>query len=308
MEKAQLGGVPHRGTRLPPVRFSNMDPQPGGASGTRNEAGLVRARFWLTDRRCYLGRQLLAPRSASTARVATMPAFAMRSGDPAQCAARCERDGRCRAWAFSYPATEDANAVCWLKSRVTPRVEAACCVSGVRGTGVIEPKSGATEFGDRPLRRRLPALRCSGRTERQELRSRLRSRGCAAAPGLMSGRAMSAPPRSAFSRTASPGRPQAVLHFRAWCGRLELQRRPHICPFGSARQSGAAATLGGIYDETCPVRFGVRIDDERRRRAPWLGQLRCGQADYRRRSDRDLEIRESARHRSRCREATRSGR
>src|SRR4249920_2437348 len=39
--------------------------------------------------------------------------FPMRSGDPAQCAARCERDARCRAWAFSYPITESANAVCW---------------------------------------------------------------------------------------------------------------------------------------------------------------------------------------------------
>jgi len=69
-----------------------------------------------------------------------------RSGDPAQCAARCERDGRCRAWAFSYPATESANAVCWLKSRVTARVPAPCCVSGVRGAGVIEPQTGPTEF------------------------------------------------------------------------------------------------------------------------------------------------------------------
>src|SRR6266576_671555 len=59
--------------------------------------------------------------------------FPMRSGDPAQCATRCERDPRCRAWAFSYPVTESANAVCWLKSRVAPRVEAPCCVSGVRG-------------------------------------------------------------------------------------------------------------------------------------------------------------------------------
>src|SRR5467141_16454 len=66
----------------------------------------------------------------------------MRAGDPAACAARCERDGRCRAWAFSYPATESANAVCWLKSRVMPRVAVSCCVSGVRGAGVIEPKSG----------------------------------------------------------------------------------------------------------------------------------------------------------------------
>jgi hypothetical protein len=73
--------------------------------------------------------------------------FALRSGDPAQCATRCERDPRCRAWAFSYPATESANAVCWLKSRVVPRIAALCCVSGVRGTGVIEPRGGTVEFG-----------------------------------------------------------------------------------------------------------------------------------------------------------------
>ncbi len=73
--------------------------------------------------------------------------FPMRSGDPAQCAARCERDARCRAWAFSYPITESANAVCWLKSRVMPRIASTCCVSGVRGTGVIEPRIGPIESG-----------------------------------------------------------------------------------------------------------------------------------------------------------------
>jgi hypothetical protein len=73
--------------------------------------------------------------------------FPMRSGDPGQCAARCERDQRCRAWAFSYPTTESANAICWLKSKVTARLASTCCVSGVRGTGVIEPRSEAVEFG-----------------------------------------------------------------------------------------------------------------------------------------------------------------
>src|SRR5262245_43121799 len=73
--------------------------------------------------------------------------FPMRSADPAQCAARCERDPRCRAWGFSYPVTESASAVCWLKSRVMPRVASSCCVSGVRGTGVIEPRSGPLAFG-----------------------------------------------------------------------------------------------------------------------------------------------------------------
>ncbi|HEY6255466.1 MAG TPA: PAN domain-containing protein [Xanthobacteraceae bacterium] len=73
--------------------------------------------------------------------------FPLRSGDPAQCAARCEREARCRAWAFSYPVTENAVAICWLKSRVPPPVAAGCCVSGVRGADVIEPRSDPIEFG-----------------------------------------------------------------------------------------------------------------------------------------------------------------
>ena len=42
--------------------------------------------------------------------------FVVPSGDPKLCAARCEREGRCRAWTFSYPKTAGANALCWLKS------------------------------------------------------------------------------------------------------------------------------------------------------------------------------------------------
>jgi hypothetical protein len=72
--------------------------------------------------------------------------FPIRSGDPAACATRCERDGRCRAWSFSYPLTAVANAVCWLKNNVTARVEDKCCISGVRGAAVAEPRNEAAEF------------------------------------------------------------------------------------------------------------------------------------------------------------------
>jgi hypothetical protein len=72
--------------------------------------------------------------------------FSVRTGDPALCAARCEREARCRAWNFSYPGTARAAATCWLKSRVPPRVENSCCVSGVRGAGVAEPRGGKVEF------------------------------------------------------------------------------------------------------------------------------------------------------------------
>lgn len=68
------------------------------------------------------------------------------SGDPAECALVCERDRHCRAWSFNYPSDRSENAVCWLKDKVTPRVQSYCCVSGVRGAGVIEPRGGPVEM------------------------------------------------------------------------------------------------------------------------------------------------------------------
>jgi len=66
------------------------------------------------------------------------------SGDPAECALRCERDRRCKAWSFAYPAV-GASAFCSLKNIVPSRVESACCVSGVRGAGVVEPRTSRVE-------------------------------------------------------------------------------------------------------------------------------------------------------------------
>ena len=67
------------------------------------------------------------------------------SGDPAECALVCERDRRCRAWTFSYPTDLVNRAVCWLKSNVPARVQSDCCVSGVRGAGVVERRNDAVE-------------------------------------------------------------------------------------------------------------------------------------------------------------------
>ncbi|HEY5377934.1 MAG TPA: PAN domain-containing protein [Pseudolabrys sp.] len=73
--------------------------------------------------------------------------FQIHNGDPAVCAARCERDARCRAWSFAYPRTVSVpSATCWLKNKVPPRSADPCCVSGVRGAGAIEPRRGSTEF------------------------------------------------------------------------------------------------------------------------------------------------------------------
>lgn len=68
------------------------------------------------------------------------------SGDPSICARRCERDSRCRAWSFSYPPAAGGPAVCYLKRSVMPPVVSSCCVSGVRGAGVVEPRAGGIEY------------------------------------------------------------------------------------------------------------------------------------------------------------------
>ncbi len=72
--------------------------------------------------------------------------FEIANGDPKVCAERCEQDNRCKAWSFSYPRTANALAACWLKAEVPRRAEDKCCVSGVRGAGVVEPRKGPAEF------------------------------------------------------------------------------------------------------------------------------------------------------------------
>ncbi|MBI5130300.1 MAG: PAN domain-containing protein [Rhodopseudomonas palustris] len=67
------------------------------------------------------------------------------SNDPADCALMCERDRRCRSWTFAFPQTPEDGAFCWLKSSVPPRSPSNCCVSGVRGAGVLEPRNGQVE-------------------------------------------------------------------------------------------------------------------------------------------------------------------
>ena len=75
--------------------------------------------------------------------------FVVSSGDPAVCAARCDRDSRCRAWAFSYPGTAAIGgsnaATCWLKNQVKPLIENRCCVAGVKGAGLVENRPGPIE-------------------------------------------------------------------------------------------------------------------------------------------------------------------
>ena len=75
--------------------------------------------------------------------------FTIPSGDPEVCSARCDRDGRCRAWTFSYPNTAalggSAQPTCWLKNQVKPLVANRCCTSGVKGAALVETRPGPVE-------------------------------------------------------------------------------------------------------------------------------------------------------------------
>jgi hypothetical protein len=129
--------------------------------------------------------------------------FEVRNGDPAACATRCERDARCHAWSFSYPRTENVVAVCWLKNKVPPRVEDKCCVSGVRGAGVSEPRKGPIEFAIDRFGGDYRNLEVAADAS---LARRLARQTTSAAPGPMHGQAMSGRQRDAISKTRLRGR------------------------------------------------------------------------------------------------------
>ncbi len=72
------------------------------------------------------------------------------SRDPSDCALACERDRRCKSWSYGFPPDLEGAAGCWLKNTLPPRVADNCCISGVRGAGVIESHGGPFEiFVDR---------------------------------------------------------------------------------------------------------------------------------------------------------------
>ena len=58
----------------------------------------------------------------------------------------CERDRRCRSWSFNYPTDVDRRrGVLAEEQRAGADRQDNCCVSGVRGAGVVEPKNDEIE-------------------------------------------------------------------------------------------------------------------------------------------------------------------
>jgi hypothetical protein len=130
---------------------SNDKPQNAGKSNELKASRMWRGRrlgAFLVTLVCFAAATAMRPAHAQAnfdRPGSDYMSFAVPTGDPAECALTCERDRRCRAWTFSYPSEASRNAICWLKNSVPPRVADNCCVSGVRGAGVVEPRNGATE-------------------------------------------------------------------------------------------------------------------------------------------------------------------
>jgi hypothetical protein len=54
--------------------------------------------------------------------------------DPDLCENACKKDGRCRAWTYSWPGAKGPKAMCSLKTGVPPKRSDTCCISGVLST------------------------------------------------------------------------------------------------------------------------------------------------------------------------------
>jgi hypothetical protein len=136
------------GSRSKPLKTRAMTP-PDRSYSDGSPIGRVRfVRAWLAAF-VLLAAVLVAPSAHAQANFdrpgGDYQSAPVNSGDPADCALVCEHDRKCRAWSFSYPTVSGGGAVCWLKNNVPARTQDNCCVSGVRGAGVVEPHNGPIE-------------------------------------------------------------------------------------------------------------------------------------------------------------------
>ena len=54
--------------------------------------------------------------------------------NPDLCENACKKDGKCRAWTYSWPGAKGPKAMCALKTGVPPKRSDTCCISGVLST------------------------------------------------------------------------------------------------------------------------------------------------------------------------------
>ena len=194
---------------------------PGEAHGTPESSGRAcgSGQVFGSRSRCWFWRWPVRRRRrpATTAAAATTQLSdpQRRSGGLRRRAASATRAAA--PGAFPIRARPMRFAACWLKNRVPPRVEDKCCVSGVRGAGVIEPRKGRSNIPStasaatiaistlRPIRPARPARRPARRENKCRAWTYVRPGYIGADRALLS------------QGQASRGRGKSRAAFRVWC-------------------------------------------------------------------------------------------
>lgn len=77
----------------------------------------------------------LAARDGSTDRPGlSYKTIELSAPNPDLCENACKKDGKCRAWTYSWPGAKGPKAMCALKTGVPPKRSDTCCISGVLAT------------------------------------------------------------------------------------------------------------------------------------------------------------------------------
>jgi hypothetical protein len=63
--------------------------------------------------------------------------FQLKGRTPGECQMACNKQRTCRAWTYVRPGVQGPNPVCYLKNAVPPARANTCCISGVKGPGVV---------------------------------------------------------------------------------------------------------------------------------------------------------------------------
>ncbi len=97
--------------------------------------------------------------------------------------------------------------MCFLKREVVPRTQSDCCVSGVRGAGVIEPRAGAIEYSIDRYGGDYKSFETQLWIPQAKLAPLLAKARSAAGPGPIAGRVTARPPRTVILKeTIKPPR------------------------------------------------------------------------------------------------------
>ena len=172
----------------------------GGANMPRGDGGPgAHAVASHSDRRAAgCARQVRRRRrSASTAAAATTPSFPVPPATRRSAPRAASASALPRLELFLSAHRGGAGHLLAEKSRAAARSRTQCCMSGVRGAGVIEPRRGPANFRSTGSAA-IIAISIRARPIRRKLQGGVRGREHAAAPGPMRGPVTSAHRRAAI--------------------------------------------------------------------------------------------------------------